>query len=160
MPPRVHAPDQPRSPRRRPNPVAEAQSTIGNRAMTQLLARKGHGAKQATFEHSVRIGNLGPIEVKESNASDWTDGKSGAGDLVITTVKGKHSDKLKKMADGHERLDGLEITTVTGQNSWVTVSFKPVVIRGYEADGKTETWKATKFENVHIDRLSIGKPRP
>jgi hypothetical protein len=148
-----------RGARRVASPVAGLQRALGNQGMARALGRKPT-ATRGTFEHSVRIGGLGPIEVKESNASDWTDGKSGAGDLVLTTVKGKHSDKLKRMADSGERIDAVEVQTVTGQNSWVTVTFKHGLIRGFEVDDKTEHWKLTRFDAVAINRLSIGKPRP
>lgn len=146
--------------RRAAGPVAGLQRALGNRGLGRALARKPATATRGTFEHSVRIADLGTIEVKESNASDWTDGKSGAGDLVLTTVKGKHSDKLKRMADGGDRIDAVEVQTITGQNSWVTVTFKHGRIRAYEADEKTERWKLTRFDAVAINRLSIGKPRP
>ena len=50
---------------------------------------------------------------------------------------------------------------LTGENSWVIVTFSHAVIRDYAADasGKTEQWKAIDFDAVHIERTSIGKPR-
>ncbi len=147
-------------PRRAGSPVLALQRTIGNRATAQVLARKGPG--KGTFEHSVQIGKLGPIEVTDSNIDAWVTKKEGADDLIITTVKGPHSAKLRQMADSKDKIDTLDVSTVTGQNSWVIVTFHHVVIRGYEEDpsGTTEHWKAVGFDEVNIKRTSIGTPRP
>ncbi|HEY7077547.1 MAG TPA: hypothetical protein VH418_19350 [Solirubrobacteraceae bacterium] len=158
----VRAKPRPAAPRKAPtpSPVAELQRSLGgNQATASVLARKPVKTK-GTFEHSVRIGKLGPVEIKESNVSDWTSGKSGASDLVITTAKGKHSEELKRMAGG-SRVDSIEVTTVTGQNTWIVVTFRHGLIRDYEEDSsaKTETWKLTRFDAVDIKRLAIGAAR-
>ncbi len=149
-------------PRRGDSSVLALQRSLGNRATAQLLARKGGGSGRGTFENSVQIGELGPIEITQSNVGDWVAHKSSAQDLELTTVMGKHSSELKQMADGKSKLDSIQVQTVTGQNSWVIVTFSHAVIRGYAADssGKTEQWKAVDFDGVHIERTSIGKPRP
>ncbi|MGH2891881.1 MAG: hypothetical protein ACRDPM_01245 [Solirubrobacteraceae bacterium] len=148
-------------PRRGNSPVLALQRSLGNRATAQLLARKGQ-ANRGTFENSIQIGELGPIEVTQSNVGDWIAHKSSAYDLEVTTVKGKHSGKLKQMADGKTKIDSIQVQAITGQNSWVIVTFRHAVIRGYQADsaGKTEQFKAVDFDAVNIDRTSIGKPRP
>ena len=140
------------------NPVLALQRAIGNRGTTQFLARDKKKNK-GTFEHSVQIGKLGPIEVKESNAGEFTT-KSSPEVLTVTTTKGKHSDELKRMAESKSRVEKLSVSTITGQNSWVIVTFSNARIRGYEADDGTEHWKAVDFDGVHIDRTSIGTPRP
>jgi hypothetical protein len=149
-------------PRRGNSPVLALQRSLGNRATTQLLARKGAGSNKGTFENSVQIGKLGPIEITESNIGDWIAHKSSAQDLVVTTAMSKHSGELKRMADGRTKVDSLQVQAVTGENSWVIVTFSHAVIRDYAADpsSKTEQWKAVDFDAVHIDRTSIGKPRP
>jgi hypothetical protein len=148
-------------PRRRANPVVALQRALGNRGTMRVLARKG-GSGRGTFETSVRIGKLGPIEITESNIADWIGKKADADDLIVTTVKGKHSDELKRMSDSKARIDNLEVQSISGQNSWVIVRFRNAVIRGYAPDpsGKTESWRATRFDAVNIERTSIGKPRP
>jgi hypothetical protein len=148
-------------PRRGANPVLALQRAVGNRGTMRVLARKG-GSGSGTFENSVRIGKLGPIEISESNIADWIARKSEADDLIVTTVKGKHSGELKRMSESKARIDSLEVQSISGQNSWVVVTFKNAVIRGYASDpsGKTESWKATQFDAVDIKRTSIGKPRP
>ncbi|HEY1714286.1 MAG TPA: hypothetical protein VGG07_15365 [Solirubrobacteraceae bacterium] len=140
-------------------PVLALQRSLGNRATAQLLARKG--ANKGTFENSVQIGKLGPIEITQSNIGDWIAHKSSAQDLLVTTATGKHSSELKKMADGKTKVDSLQVQAIVGENSWVIVTFSHAVIRNYSADatGKTEQWKAVDFDAVHIDRTSIGAPR-
>jgi hypothetical protein len=56
-------------PRRSTSPVLALQRALGNRGKTRLFARKG-GSGPGTFENSVRIGKLGPIEIIESNIHD------------------------------------------------------------------------------------------
>jgi hypothetical protein len=147
-------------PRRSVSPVLALQRAVGNRGTTRVLARKG--GSDGTFESSVRIGKLGPIEITESNIADWVGKKADADELIVTTVKGKHSEELKRMSDSKDRIDNIEVQSITGQNSWVIVTFKNAVISGYASDpsGKTERWKATRFDAVEIKRTSIGKPRP
>jgi hypothetical protein len=147
--------------RRGHSPVLALQRSLGNRATSQLLARKGAGGNKGTFENSVQIGKLGPIEVTQSNIGDWIAHKSSAQDLLMTTATGKHSSDLKQMADGKTKIDSLQVQAIVGENSWVIVTFRHAVIRDYTADatGKTEQWKAVDFDAVHIDRTSIGTPR-
>jgi hypothetical protein len=142
-------------------PVLALQRSLGNRATAQLLSRKGAGGNKGTFENSVQIGKLGPIEITQSNIGDWIAHKSSAQDLLLTTATGKHSSELKQMADGKTKVDSLQVQAIIGENSWVIVTFSHAVIRDYNVDatGKTEQWKAVDFDAVHIDRTSIGKPR-
>jgi len=149
-------------PRRPQSPILALQRAVGNRATAQLLARKGGGTGRGTFENSVQIGNLGPIEISQSNIGDWISHQASASDLEVTTVMGKHSKELQQMADGKTKIDSIQFQSLTGQNSWLVVTFRHGVIRGYAADAssKTEQWKVTDFDAVHIDRTSIGKPRP
>lgn len=144
--------------RRAGNPVLALQRAIGNRGTTRFLARDKKKNK-GTFERSVQIGKLGPIEVKESNAAEFTP-KSSPEVLTVTTTKGKHSDELKRMAESKARVEKLSVSMITGQNSWVIVTFSNARIRGYEADDGTEHWKAVDFDGVHSERTSIGTPRP
>jgi hypothetical protein len=143
-------------------PVAALQHAVGNRGMGQVLARRDAGKNAGTFENSVIIGKSGPIEVTESNIADWVSKKGGADDLVLTTKSGKHSAELKGKSDTRTRVDKIEVSTVTGQNSFVVITFKNARIRGYveDASAGTESWKAVDFDAVDIKRTSIGKPRP
>jgi hypothetical protein len=161
---RVSDPRQGRSPtvvpRRTGSPVLALQRLIGNRATTRVLGRKDDPGP-GTLENSVRIGKLGLIEISESNIDAWIAKKADVTDLIVTTVEGKHSAELKRMSDSKERIDNIEVVSVTGKNSWVTVTFKNAVIQGYapDASGKAERWTATGFDAVDIKRTSLGKPR-
>lgn len=66
------------------------------------------------------------------------------------------------MADGKTKVDSIQVQSLTGENSWLVVTFRHGVIRDYSADASsnTEQWKVVDFDAVHIDRTSIGKPRP
>jgi hypothetical protein len=135
---------------------------MGNRGTTRLLARKGPKNK-GTYENSVQVGKLGPIEITESNLAEWTKGGTDAPDvLTVTSVKGKHSDDLKKLSDSRERVDTIKVAAVTGQNSWIVITISHARIKGYEADadGKHEHWTIVDFDAVHKERTSIGVPRP
>ncbi len=153
---------RPRSavPRRSVSPVLLLQRAVGNRGTTRVLARDGSG--RGTFDNSVRVGKLGPIEITASNIGDWIGKKADVEDLIVTTAKGKNSDELKRLSESKTRVDTIEVTSLSGQNSWIVVTFKHALITGYAADpsGKTEQWKATQFDAVDIKRTSIGAPRP
>jgi hypothetical protein len=159
---RAPGPDRAQSsaPRRAGSPILALQRAIGNRATTHVLARKAPGT--GTFEHSVQIGKLGPIEITDSNIDAWVSNKDGAADLIVTTAKGKHSQELKRLSESKTKIDTIAVSSITGQNSWVIVTFGHAQIRGYEEDpsGKTERWKAVGFDTVNIKRTSIGTPRP
>jgi hypothetical protein len=149
-------------PRRGESPVLALQRRLGNRATAQLLARQGTGSGRGTFQNSVEVGKLGPIEITQSNIGDWIAHKSSAEDLILTTTMGPHSSDLKQMAGSKAKVDKIQVQSLIGENSWVIVTFSHAVIRDYAADasGKTEQWKAIDFDAVHIERTSIGKPRP
>ncbi|MEO8690390.1 MAG: hypothetical protein ABI611_19500 [Solirubrobacteraceae bacterium] len=145
--------------RRSVHPVLALQRLIGNRGTTRVLARKnGTG----TFANSVRIGKLGPIEIKESNIADWI-GKKNPETLTVTTAKGKKSsDELKRMSEGKTRVEAIEVTSVSGENTFIKVTFRNAHIKDYAADasGETEQWIVADFDAVNIERISIGKARP
>jgi hypothetical protein len=162
---RRSAPGQGRSrpgARRGDSPVLALQRSLGNRATAQLLARKGAGSGRGTFENSVQIGKLGPVEITQSNIGDWLAHKSSAEDLVVTTTMGAQSSELKQMAGSKSKVDTIKVQVLTGENSWTIVTFTHAVLSDYVADasGKTESWKAIDFDGVHIERTSIGTQRP
>jgi hypothetical protein len=152
---------RPATSRRSLSPVLALQRAVGNRGTTRVLARDASSGR-GTFDNSVRIGKLGPIEITASNIGDWIGKKADVDDLTVTTAKGKHSDELKRLSESKTRVDTIEVTSLSGQNSWVVVTFKHALIAGYAVDpsGKTEQWKATQFDAVDIKRTSIGAPRP
>jgi hypothetical protein len=140
-------------PRRAGNPVLALQRFIGNRGTAQLIAREAKN--KANFERGVVVDGLGPIEIKGGNVDDWLKGNPPE-ELVLTTVKGKHSDKLKGMT----KVDVLKVNVVIGENTILVITIKHGRIRDYAADeGKTESWKLVGFDDVHRDKTSIGKAR-
>jgi hypothetical protein len=144
-------------PRRSTSSVLALQRAIGNRATTRVLARDKN---RPNFEHSVRIGKLGPIEVRESNAGEFSP-KNVLDALIVKTVKGKHSDELKRMSESRTRVDTLKVESIVGENTLLTVTFSNPRIRGYTADAgaKTESWKAVGFDAVDVKRIALGKAR-
>ena len=54
-----------------------------------MLARD-KPTNRPSFEHSVKIGKLGPIEIKGGNIAEWAAKKNPEG-LKVVSPKGKHS---------------------------------------------------------------------
>ena len=144
--------------RRNVHPVLALQRLIGNRGTTRVLARQ---TNKAQFEHSVKFGKVGPLEIKGGNVKDWV-GKDTPDKLELTTTSGKHSDELKRKSESRERIDKLTVSSVVGENTIVVITISNARIKGYAADeaGKTESWEVVDFDAVHRDRTSIGKARP
>src|SRR3954447_10691394 len=87
-------PDPP-LPRQSANAVLAMQRTIGNRGNAEVLARQAD-ENQPSFEHSVKVGKLGPIEIKGGNVADWAAKKDPNG-LKVISAKGKHSHELARL---------------------------------------------------------------
>jgi hypothetical protein len=49
-------------------------------------------------------------------------------------------------------------TSVVGENSLVTITFKSCRIKRYSIDGDKEEW-TVEYEGANRETLSIGKPR-
>jgi hypothetical protein len=139
-------------PRRAGNPVLALQRFIGNRGTSQVIAREKN---KANFERSVKVDGLGPIEIKGGNVDEWKKGNPPE-KLILTTTKGKHSDKLKSTT----RVDVLTINIIVGENTYLTITVKHGRIKDYTDDGgKTESWMLVGFDDVHRESLAIGKAR-
>jgi len=152
--------------RRGAHPVLALQRLIGNRATTRLLARDRAGKKtskknKGTMENSIKIGKLGPIEIKGGNIADWV-AKKVPEQLIVTSTKGKHSEKLKRLSDDGTRFDKIDLQAITGANSWLVITFKNARVADYTFDESTDTesWKLVEFDGVHFESTSIGVPRP
>ena len=148
-------PDPPR-PRRSVDAVLALQQAIGNRGTADVLARE-QDKNRPSFEHSVKIGKLGPIEITGGNVADWAAKKDPDG-LKVISVNGKHSDELKRLFDSKARIDTVETASVVGENSLVTITFTNCRIRRYSTDDKTEEW-TVEFDSAKRQTLSIGTPR-
>ena len=145
-------------PRRGADAVLQLQRMIGNQRTTRVLARDKKKNK-ATYENSIRVGGLGPIEITDGNLADWKEGKEAPAVLTLTTTTGKHSDKLKKLAEGKDR-NTVEVQMIVGENSWLQITIKNARVRRYSADGETESWQVFDFDAVARKRTSIGTHRP
>ncbi len=143
-------------PRRSVNPVLALQRAVGNRGTARVLARD-KDKNRPSFEHSVKIGKLGPIEITGGNIGQWA-AKKDPDDLKVISVKGKHSDELKRLFEGKARVDTVETASVVGENSLVTIAFKSCRIRRYSMDGEKEEW-TVEFESAKRQTLSIGAAR-
>lgn len=148
-------PDPPQ-PRHSVNAVLDLQRTIGNRGTTQVLARD-KDKNRPNFEHSVKFGKFGPIEITGGNIGDWA-AKKTPDDLKVISAKGKHSDELKRLFESKARIDTVETTSVVGENGLVTITFTDCRIRRYSADGDKEEW-TVQFQGANRQTLSIGAPR-
>ena len=149
--------------RRGAHPVLALQRLIGNRATTRLLARDRSSKKKnkGTMENSIKIGKLGPIEIKGGNLAEWV-AKKVPEKLIVTSTKGKHSQKLKGLSDDGTRFDKIDLQAITGENSWLVITFKNARVADYTFDESTntESWKLVEFDGVHFESTSIGVPRP
>ncbi len=133
-------------PRRSANPVLALQRSIGNRAVSQMLARSP--ARNGT----VQIGGVGTIKVKGSNFDEWETDTLFTVD--VTSEKGKHSAKLEKLSKERTRTD----VTVTmapankaGQEldlGGTILEIKNARIKGYTLKDGVETWHVGDFQDV------------
>ena len=147
---------RPPQPRDSADPVLALQRAIGNRETARVLARE-QDKNRPSFEHSVRIGKFGPIEITGGNIADWVAKKDPEG-LIVTSVEGKHSEELKRLHESKARIDSVETASVVGENTLVTIAFKNARVRRYSADGKTEEWMID-FDTVKRHSTSIGTAR-
>jgi hypothetical protein len=146
----------PLPPRSSANAVLDLQRTIGNRGTAQVIARE-KDKNRPNFEHSVKVGKLGTIEIIGGNVADWAAKKDPDGLKVISRT-GKHSDELKRLFESKARFDTVETTSVVGENGLVTMTFSDCHIRRYSVDGDKEEW-TVEFQRAHRQILSIGVPR-
>jgi hypothetical protein len=147
----------PPTPRRSVDAVLGLQQTLGNQGTARFLARE-KDKNRPSFEHSVKIGKLGPIEITGGNVSDWAAKKDPDG-LELISVNGKHSDELKRLFETKARIDAVETASVVGENSLVTIIFKTCRIRRYSTDDKQDEWMV-ELESAKRQTLSIGAARP
>lgn len=148
-------PDPP-PPRSGVDAVLALQRAIGNQGTGRVLARE-QDKNRPSFEHSVKIGKLGPIEITGGNAADWA-AKKDPDDLEVISANGNHSDELKRLFESKARIDTVETTSVVGENSLVTISFKGCRIRRYSTDGAKDEW-TVEFQSAKRQTLSIGAAR-
>jgi hypothetical protein len=133
--------------RRANNPVLALQQAVGNQAVSQLLARK------ASKSPTVQIGKLA-IEVAAGNIAAWAAGEVPDA-LEVTSQKGRHSDELERLSKERTRIKSLTLTVAAANKGQVldmgslAIEFTNARIKGYEVDGKTESWRVADFDGVH-----------
>ena len=149
-------PDPPR-PRGDADAVLAMQRAIGNHGTAQLLARDAKGKNRPNFEHSVKLGKLGTIEIKGGNIAEWAAKKDPDG-LKIVSPSGKHSKELKRLFESKARIDTVETSSVVGENTLVSIVFKDCQITRYAGDEQQDEW-TVEFAGAKRQSLSIGAAR-
>jgi hypothetical protein len=147
----------PPAPRGSADDVLALQRTLGNHGTARLLARAPE-KNRPSFEHSVKLGKLGPIEITGGNVADWAAKKDPDG-LKVVSPAGRHSAELKRLFESKARIDAIETSSVVGENSLVTITFTSCRIRRYSTDDTTDEW-TVDFEAAKRQTLSIGAARP
>lgn len=136
--------------RRANHPVLALQQAVGNRAVGQLLARKGPKLP------NIKIGKH-TIEVAGGNIAEWAASKVPEA-LEVTSVKGKHSAELEKLSKERTRIESLTLTVAAASTNksgqeldvpTLAIEFTKGRIKDYAVDGKTESWQVVGFEGVH-----------
>jgi len=137
--------------RRAVNPVLALQQAVGNRAVSQMLARKTSSASKSP---TVQIGKLA-IEVAGGNIAAWAASEVPDA-LEVTSQKGQHSAELEHLSKERTRINSLTLTVAAANKSEqeldlgsLAIEFTKARIKGYEVDGKTESWQVGDFEGVH-----------
>lgn len=135
-------------------PVLALQRSIGNRAVTQVLART------PVRTGTVQIAAIGAIKVTGGNLDEWT-GKATPDTVDVTSVKGKHSAKLERLSAGGTRTD-VKVTIAPGNNAGEELSvgggtlleFKGARIENYAVSGGAETWRVADFLSAHRTKIT------
>lgn len=141
------------------DPVLALQRSIGNAAVTQLVARAPAAAADGTTG-TVRITGVGDIKVHDGNLEEWAG--TGAPDTVdVASTAGRHSAKLEKLAGARTKTDvkvTISVAGKTGEHLNVggstVLEIQGARIRHYVADGGEETWQLADFENVKRTKTS------
>jgi hypothetical protein len=134
--------------RRANNAVLALQQAVGNRAVGQMLARKS--SKNPT----IQIGKLA-IEVAGGNIAAWAAGEVPEA-LEVTSEKGRHSAELERLSKERTRIKSLTLTVAAENKSGqeldmgsLAIEITNARIKGYDVDGKTESWRVADFDGVH-----------
>jgi len=143
-----HTQTHPSPGRRGPNPVLALQRSIGNRAVSQVLAR------DAVRTGSVQIAGIGEIKVKGGNLDLWA-GHDTTDTVQVTSQKGKHSGKLKKLADARTMMPvkvkidpAYQAGDQLNVGGGIALDIKSARIEKYSVADGEETWQIGHFEDV------------
>jgi hypothetical protein len=136
------------------NPVLALQRSIGNRAVSQLIAREPvrHG--------TVEIAGVGTIKVTGGNLEAW-DGKGAPDTVDLTSEKGKHSAKLEKLATDRTKTDVKVMIAPAGKagenlnvGGGTQLEVKDARIKGYTVVDGVETWRLDDFTDVKRAKIT------
>jgi hypothetical protein len=140
--------------RRSSNPVLALQRSIGNRAVTQVLAR------DPVRTGIIQIGSVGQIKVKGGNLEEWA-GTATLYTVEVTSQKGKHSSKLQELANARTRSDVKVTIAPTNQageqlnvGSGTVLEIKAARIKDYAVEDGVETWRVGDFEQVRRTKIT------
>jgi hypothetical protein len=133
--------------------VLALQRSIGNRAVTQVLAR------DPVRTGTVQIGGIGEIKVKGGNLADWT-GKESYDTVQVTSQKGRHSAKLAKLA-GAGTMMPVQVTIAAANEAGeqlnvgggTLLDIKSARVEKYSVDGGLETWQVGAFQDVKRTKI-------
>jgi hypothetical protein len=139
------------------NPVHLLQRSIGNRAVGQVLARDPDPVRRG----SVKIPGVAEVKVKGGNLEEWA-GTATLNWVEVTSKKGKHSAKLKKLLADRTKQDikvTIEPTQKAGENlsvgSAIVLDVKDARITEYSVDeGGVETWRIGSFQNLKRTKIT------
>ena len=140
--------------RRSSNPVLALQRSVGNRAVTQVLAR------DPVRTGTVQIGNVGQIKVKGGNLEEWA-GTATLYTVEVTSQKGKHSAKLQKLANAATRTD-VKVTIAPANKAGeqlnvgggILLEISAARVKGYAVEDGVETWRLADFEQVRRTKIT------
>jgi hypothetical protein len=140
--------------RRSSNPVLALQRSIGNRAVTQVLAR------DPVRTGTVQIGSVGQIKVKGGNLEEWA-GTATLDTVEVTSQKGKHSAKLQKLANAATRTD-VKVTIAPANKAGeelnvgggILLEISAARVKGYAVEDGVETWRLADFEQVRRTKIT------
>jgi hypothetical protein len=137
------------------NPVHLLQRSIGNRAVGQVLAR------DPVRKGSVKIPGVGEVKVKGGNLEEWA-GTATLDWVDVTSKKGRHSAKLKKLQADRTKQDikvTIEPTQKAGEHlsvgSAIVLDVKDARITEYPVDEDgVETWRIGGFQNLKRTKIT------
>jgi hypothetical protein len=139
------------------DPVLALQRSIGNAAVSQLVARAP--AADGTTG-TVRISGVGDIKVHDGNLEEWA-GTAAPDTVDVASTAGRHSAKLEKLAGARTKTDVKVTISVPGNSGehlnvggGVMLEIQAARIKHYAADGGAETWQLADFENVKRTKTS------
>jgi hypothetical protein len=140
-----------RSERRSDNPVLELQRAAGNRAVGQILARKGSDASAGP---TIKLGKFS-IDVSGGNIAAWAAGGDVPDALDVTSHKGRHSAELEHLSKDHTRTTLTLTVPDPGKGGEhldlgsLAIEIVNAHIKSYAVDGDAESWRVADFDAVH-----------